>query len=88
MPQRLGALIKSTSLLGIVLSLGWAMTQPPLSTLGRATQDRAGAAALLPDGVGLRERRPRSLNGDSGVGVGDVGRAGWQLQPSFVWVLT
>ena len=33
---------------------------------------------------GPRERRPGSLKWRLGAGVGDVGRAGWQLQPSFL----
>lgn len=56
---------------------------PASPMLGRATQDRAGAAALLPDGVGAVGEETQVSEWRLGR-VGDVGRAGWHLQPSFL----
>uniref|UniRef100_A0A8B9XGS8 DNA-directed RNA polymerases I, II, and III subunit RPABC1 n=2 Tax=Laurasiatheria TaxID=314145 RepID=A0A8B9XGS8_BOSMU len=74
---------RAPSLLGIVLELRLGC-DPASPTLGRATQDRAGRAALLPDGVRAAGEETRVSKWRLGGGVGDVGRAGWQLQPSFL----
>lgn len=71
-----------SSLLGIVLELRLGY-DPASSTLGRATQDRAGAAALLPDGVGAAGEETQVSEWRL-AGGGGMWAVGWVAAPTFL----